>query len=250
MKALLHGRLLTSSVALLAAGCAAVPAEQLGTAPPRHVLPPTQPYRQDLMRVYDPFEGFNRGVYRFNAQFDRYVFLPVVRAYEKVTPVFVQNRVSSFFANLPEVENTSNAVLQLRPEVAGHAVLRFAVNSTFGLLGLFDLASPMGIPRQNEDFGQTLGRWGVGPGPYLVLPILGPSSLRDAGGLAVDTAVMYVPPVDKLTQRVFADPAVYGLYAVDRRHQVSFRYYETGSPFEYDLIRFLYSKKRELDIRQ
>lgn len=250
MKAPLYGRLLTSAVALLAAGCAAVPAEKLGTVPPRHVLPPTQQYRQDPMRVYDPFEGFNRAVYQLNARFDRYVFLPAVRVYEKVTPVFAQDRVSSFFANLAEVENASNAVLQLRPEVASHAVLRFAVNSTFGLLGLFDFASPMGIPRQNEDFGQTLGYWGIGPGPYLVLPILGPASLRDAGGLAVDTAVMYVPPVSKLTQRVFADPTVYGLYAVDRRHQVSFRYYETGSPFEYDLIRFLYNKKRELDIRQ
>jgi phospholipid-binding lipoprotein MlaA len=250
MKALLHGRLLTSAIALLAAGCAAVPAEKLGTVPPRHVLPPTQQYRQDPMRVYDPFEGFNRAVYKFNTQFDRYVFLPVVRTYEKVTPVFAQDRVSSFFANITEIENASNAVLQLRPEAAGRAVMRFAFNSTFGLLGLFDLASLMGLPRQSEDFGQTLGRWGIGLGPYLVLPILGPSSFRDAGGLAVDTAVMYVPPVDKLTQRVFADPAVYGLYAVDRRHQVSFRYYETGSPFEYDLVRFLYSKKRELDIRQ
>ena len=114
---------------LLAAGlgaCAAVPAEQLGTTPPRHRLTPAEDKAAESLRVWDPIEGTNRAFYNFNAQFDRYVFLPAVRAYEFVTPDFVENRVTHFFSNLSEFRNATNGLLQARPDAAGRAVLRLA----------------------------------------------------------------------------------------------------------------------------
>jgi phospholipid-binding lipoprotein MlaA len=233
----------------LAAGCTAVPAERLGSVPPRS--PVTAQEQQEVypIDVYDPLEGFNRHVYNFNARFDRYVFLPVVNGYTRVTPDFLEDRVSSFFNNLSEFRNGVNGTLQGRPQVAGTALARLFINSTVGVLGLFDLATEFGIPEHEEDFGQTLGRWGMRSGPYLVLPILGPSNLRDAGGVAADTAATnLLPVVQDVNDSVYFNPAVYTLYFIDARRRVGFRYYRSGSPFEYDLIRFLYTKKRELDI--
>jgi phospholipid-binding lipoprotein MlaA len=241
-------------VALLLAGglgaCAAVPAEQLGTTPPMHRLTPAEDEAAESLRVWDPIEGTNRTFYNFNAQFDRYVFLPAVRAYEFVTPEFVENRVTHFFSNLSEFRNATNGLLQARPDAAGRAVLRLALNSTVGLLGLFDVATPMGVSQEPLDFGLTLGRWGVGNGPYLVVPVLGPSNGRDFSGLVVDTAIAnYVPPESVVTDYVFFNPLVYVLYAIDLRRNIDFRYFGSGSPFEYDYVRFLYTRKRELQIQ-
>lgn len=230
------------------AACSTVPAQNLGQERPRHVFDPDgdRPY---VLEVFDPFEGFNRGTYAFNAAFDEYVFLPVVRAYETVLPDVVEDRISSFFSNLAEIRNAANGLLQLRPEVASRAVMRFAVNSTVGLLGLFDVAGALGMTQQNEDFGQTLGWWGVTPGAYLVLPVLGPSSLRDTTGLVTDTvAGMTVPPASTLNTEVYFNPGVYAVQAIDERHRTTFRYHASGSPFEYDLVRFLFIKRRELEI--
>ncbi len=166
-----------------------------------------------------------------------------------MTPVFVQHRVSNFFNNLEELRNTLNSLLQLRPEVASRAVIRFLVNSTVGLLGTFDVAGDLGVAPQPEDFGQTLGWWGTPPGAYLVLPVLGPSNFRDATGRGVDFVADYtVPPAAQINDAVYFSPAVLALYAIDARHQETFRYYQTGSPFEYDFVRFLYTKSRELSI--
>ena len=126
-------------------------------------------------------------MYYFNAKADEYVLLPVVSGYKAITPDPVERGVSNFFSNLGELPTLANALLQLKFEVALTTFSRFTLNSTIGLAGLFDVASSMGIPEQNEDFGQTLGYWGVGSGPYLVLPLLGPSSMRDAAGLGLDT---------------------------------------------------------------
>lgn len=237
---------------LLAAGlaaCAATPAEQLGTIPPTHELSPTEKAAATPLRVWDPIEGTNRAVYNFNARFDQWIFLPAVRAYEFVTPDFVENRVTHFFSNLSEFRNASNGLLQARPDAAGRAVIRLALNSTIGLLGLFDVATPMGVSREPLDFGLTLGRWGVGNGPYLVVPVLGPSNGRDFSGLVVDTAIAnYVPPESIVTDYVYFNPLVYVLYAIDLRRNINFRYFGSGSPFEYDYVRFLYTRKRELQI--
>jgi phospholipid-binding lipoprotein MlaA len=236
-------------MALALAACSTVPVRDLGQDTPRHVYDPTT-NRVYTIEVPDPFEGFNRGVYAFNAAFDDYVFLPVVRGYRFVLPDFAEDRVSSFFRNLRDVRNAANGLLQLRPEVASRAVMRFAVNSTVGLLGLFDVANRIGVAQQNEDFGQTLAWWGVPAGPYLVLPFLGPSGLRDATGLVADTSMLSAVPVVSIpNELVYQDPgtpALYGLRAVDARHVNVFRYYSTGSPFEYDLVRFFYTRQREL----
>lgn len=239
---------------LLAAGltgCAATSAYDTGTVPARHQLTPEEQQADYPIRIFDPWEGTNRAVYKFNAQFDRYVFLPVIDAYEFATPDFIEDRVSAFFSNLTEFRNATNGLLQARPDVAGRAALRFLVNSTAGLLGLFDVATRFGVGQHPEDFGQTLGRWGAGNGPFLVVPVLGPSNTRDFGGFVTDSVIAStIPPESIVTDWVYFNPMMYVLYAVDLRRNVDFRYYGSGSPFEYDLVRFLYTKKRELEIRQ
>jgi len=145
-------------VVLLLAGCATVP----GKPDPR-----------------DPWEGFNRASYKFNDTLDRAIAKPVAKGYRKVTPRVVRTGVSNFFSNLGSLTTIANDVLQGKLKQAGHDSGRFLLNSTLGLGGLFDPASAAGMERNNEDFGQTLGKWGVKSGPYLMLPILGPSTVRD-----------------------------------------------------------------------
>jgi ABC-type transporter lipoprotein component MlaA len=203
-----------------------------------------------LIDVYDPIEGFNRGVYKFNAKFDEYVFLPVVEGYETIMPDFFEDRISNFFSNIEDLRNLLNAMLQLKGETTLKTLGRLLINSTFGLAGTFDQATPLGLTQQTEDFGQTLGHYGLGTGPYLVLPIFGPSNLRETSGLVVDSIArfyyLYVPlNIDGNLERGSAYTLV---NSIDTRHQLKFRYYQSGSPFEYDLVRFLYKKHRELEI--
>jgi len=134
----------------------------------------------------DPLEPLNRSVYRFNDAVDQAVLKPVATTYRDVTPSLVQRGVSNFFNNLEDAWSVVNNVLQLKGEAAGDSFFRFGVNTFMGLGGILDVASEMRIERHTEDFGQTLGYWGVGPGPYIVLPILGPSSLRDTVALPAD----------------------------------------------------------------
>ena len=232
------------------AACAATPATELGTVPPMHELTEKQRDGDIPLRVYDPWEGTNRAVYKFNALFDEYVFLPVVRGYEFVTPDFIEERVTDFFSNLSEFRNAGNGLMQARPDAAGRAVIRLALNSTIGVAGMFDVATPLGVTQEPLDFGLTLGRWGTPNGPFLMVPVVGPSNVRDFSGFVVDSAIAsYVPPESIVTEYVYFNPAVYVLYAVDLRRQINFRYHGSGSPFEYDLVRFLYTKKRELQLR-
>lgn len=200
--------------------------------------------------VYDPWETWNRRAYRINAELDRFIFLPVVDAYETLTPKPARDSVSNFFANLGTLTTFANQVLQLKFMQAAQSVYRFALNSSVGVLGLFDPATAIQVPNYKEDFGQTLGHWGAPAGPYLVLPLLGPSSVRDASGTAVDTIAFSV--IDPFTASSFQwrYPPVLALNVINSRYIQSFRYYQTGSPFEYDLLRFLYIKKRELDIER
>ena len=197
--------------------------------------------------VYDPWQGMNRRIYNFNYQFDRYVFLPVTRGYQNVTPDIAEKGVSNFFDNLRDVNTFFNSVLQLSGTKSAQSLGRVAVNSTIGLLGLIDVATMFGINRPEEDFGQTLGRWGAGPGPYLMLPVLGPSNLRDGIGLIPDTMVN-----GYLKEEIFPDDdvrlAASVVDAVSTRSKVNFRSYETGSAFEYETVRWLWTTKRELDI--
>ncbi|MEJ2450503.1 MAG: VacJ family lipoprotein [Gammaproteobacteria bacterium] len=140
----------------------------------------------------DPWESFNRSVYAFNDGFDRAIARPVARTYKNYTPDAVQSGVSNFFSNLDDVLVMINDLLQFKFKQAAQDFSRFTFNTTFGLLGLIDVSSHMGLPKHNEDFGLTLASWGVGNGPYLVLPFLGPSTARDTTGLVADG---YIDPV-------------------------------------------------------
>jgi len=134
----------------------------------------------------DPFEGFNRGVTKFNDTFDEYLARPVARGYVKVLHQEIRSRIANFFSNLADPFIGVNNFLQGKFENGVNDLARFAFNSTIGLLGIHDVASEMGLEKHNEDFGQTFGRWGAGPGPYLVLPVLSSSTVRDTIGLGLD----------------------------------------------------------------
>ncbi len=221
--------------------------------------PVSEHVKRDAMYAidaYDPWEGMNRRIYNFNAIFDYAVFLPVVQAYEFVTPVIVQKGITNFFKNLNEVTNLTNSLLQFKIEKALITFGRICINTTVGIGGLIDVATINDkLERQDEDFGQTLGFYGLGPGPFLVLPILGPSNLRDTGGLVVDSVVysLMVGELINLTGLDSPEDAILnysltGLYAIDKRHSEPCRSFKTGSPFEYDLIRTLYLIMREFKI--
>ncbi|KKN68650.1 hypothetical protein LCGC14_0449370 [marine sediment metagenome] len=202
------------------------------------------------LKVQDPLEGFNRQIYRFNGQFDEYVYLPVVRGYVWATPAVVRTGVSNVFNNLGDVPNLANSLAQGKVTQSMRTTARLLLNTTVGLLGIFDVAGAAGLPQEPEDFGQTMGRYGAPMGPYLVVPFLGPSSLRDATGSLADWTLQ--GSVDYLNNRQFMADQVwpYGLYAVDLRYQNDFRYGALDSLFEYDQVRYLYTKLRELQIQQ
>jgi len=133
----------------------------------------------------DPFESYNRTIYKINDKVDRAVLKPIAQGYKKITPAPVDQGISNFFNNLGDVSNIINNSLQFKFGQASSDLGRLTVNSTIGLLGFFDIATYMKIPKHHEDFGQTLGAWGVKSGPYLVLPLLGPSTIRDSIGSVV-----------------------------------------------------------------
>jgi phospholipid-binding lipoprotein MlaA len=136
----------------------------------------------------DPLEGINRGIYKFNDVTDKAVFKPVAKAYKAVAPTPVRKGFNNFFNNLGSITTVANDILQFKFAHAFTDAGRFVINSTFGIAGFIDVAGMDKIERRKEDFGQTLGYWGAGSGPYLVLPFLGPSSVRDTTGLVFDSA--------------------------------------------------------------
>lgn len=197
--------------------------------------------------VYDPWEPMNRHIYRFNANFDKYVFLPVVRGYRFVLPQFARTGLSNFFSNARESTVIVNSILQLSPTKTAKSIARLTINSTIGIAGFIDVAQHWRLPGEGEDFGQTLGVYGVGAGPFLVLPILGPSSLRDTGGIIVDRAMISIPLFIWVPS---ASPYTMGagfLEAIQTRDDLNFRYGELG-PFEYNLVRGLYLEFRKNQI--
>lgn len=234
-------------LSLLLGACASTPPPSSVSRSTPSDTPASQTTANPL-GIYDPAEGFNRRMYRFNALTDQYVLLPVVHAYDRYTPGFMRTGVSNFFSNIGEITTFANSVMQLKPKGSAVTASRFVVNSTVGIGGLFDPATHLGLAQHNEDFGQTLGHYGVATGPYLILPFFGPSDLRDAGGLAADQAMFY--GIDPL-QINGNTPAsvIYNLaYALNKRDTTNFRYYQTGSPFEYTLVRLVYMNYRALQV--
>ena len=139
----------------------------------------------------DPWEGMNRKTFAFNDALDRAVLKPVAQGYQKVVPAPAREGVNNFYENLEDIATSLNNFLQGKPGQGLSDAGRFIVNTTLGVFGLWDVATPMGLEKHYEDFGQTLGVWGVQPGPYLVIPLLGPSTLRDAPAKAVDPSWYY-----------------------------------------------------------
>ncbi len=137
----------------------------------------------------DPWEGMNRDVFAFNDQVDKFVLKPVAKGYQWITPEFVDVGISNFFSNLKDIGVSVNGFLQAKPKEGGMDAARFLVNSTVGIAGFIDVATMIKLPKHEEDFGQTLAVWGVPRGPYVVLPLLGPSSIRGVGGYAGDAAL-------------------------------------------------------------
>jgi len=161
----------------------------------------------------DPLEPYNRAMHRFNTDFDNAFLKPIAKGYRYVTPEPVDRSVTNFFNNIDDITSAVNNLLQFKLSRFGSDVGRVVVNSTVGLLGILDVATNMGLPSYKEDFGQTLGYWGLGPGPYFVIPILGPSTIRDTVGWAGD---IYVDPFISVSKNEIYWGAL-GLRVIDRR---------------------------------
>lgn len=194
----------------------------------------------------DPFEPMNRGVQRFNDVVDDAVLKPVARGYVAVAPSPVRTGVSNFFSNLGDLWSAVNAGLQLRPRETTENLLRFSVNTVLGFGGVLDIASEAGIPRTKIDFGQTMGRWGVPAGPYVVLPLVGPSSVRDSAGLVVDAEGDLLGQIDHVPTR----NSLYALRIVDTRAQLlgATNLLEGAALDKYSFTRDLYLNRRQRQV--
>ena len=191
-----------------------------------------------FLDVYDPLEPVNKRIYAFNRIFDEYIFLPALSAYRFVFPQFVRNRFQDFWANIGEIPNIYNSLFQLKIEKTAVSSWRLVINSTVGILGLWDPATQwFELERADEDFGQTLGHWGVGAGPFLVLPVFGYVAELEIDFLGVREAESNDDTGGWLLK---------GFDALNQRDINNFRYGMLGSPFEYNKIRYLFEKHREL----
>jgi phospholipid-binding lipoprotein MlaA len=190
----------------------------------------------------DPFEPVNRVVYQINDGVDTVLLRPLAQGYRAILPQFVRNSISNFFSNINDILNVLNNLLQGKPIEALNDFGRVAMNSTLGLGGLLDIASEAGMEKHNEDFGQTLGRWGIGSGPYLVLPLLGPSTVRDAVGRFVDSKTDPLGYMHDVRWR----NSLWGTRFVNSRAELldTSRLLETASLDPYEFLRDAYLQRR------
>ena len=220
--------LLVATTALV--GCASIPA---GVEPSPH----------------DPWESFNRSVFEFNEGLDAYLLKPVVAGYRFILPEFVRQGIYNFFSNYSDIYTALFNLLQGRLDYAFNDLMRVAVNTTMGLGGLLDLATPGGLEKHKEDWGQTLGVWGVPAGPYVVLPFFGPSNVRDAFGTVADLESDYL---FRFLPDVAVRNSVTGLRVVNARNT----YYEAGDLLDgaaidkYSFMRDAYIQRREYQINE
>lgn len=190
----------------------------------------------------DPAEGFNRAMFAFNEGVDAAVLKPVAKGYDFVAPTPVKTGVGNFFGNIGDLWVSINNLLQGKPGAALGDVARVAVNTTFGILGFIDVATPAGLEKHEEDFGQTLGSWGVGDGAYLVWPFVGPRTLRDTAGFIVDSAVDPVVHVDHVPTR----NSLYALRVVHARFELlpADKVVEEAALDKYSYVRDAYLQRR------
>ena len=200
-----------------------------------------------IMDAYDPFEPMNRRIYYFNYQFDYWVGLPVSNSYRFFLPQTIRTGVDNFFSNLYEPISAINGILILDFKILFTGIGRFFINTTAGIGGLFDVATIIKVPKLKTTLNDTLSVYGVKDGPYLILPFLGPSDLRNAGSM-LTTFVLRVPldPISVYTGALWEDVAIKSVEAVDIRSRISFQYYSLGTPFEYEYVRLLYLKSARI----
>jgi phospholipid-binding lipoprotein MlaA len=192
----------------------------------------------------DPWESINRPIFRFNDTLDTYALKPIAQGYQYIAPQFVEDGVHNFFNNIGDVGNLANNVLQAKPAAAGVDTARLIFNTTFGLLGFIDVGTKMGLQRNDEDFGQTLGYWGVGSGPFVMLPLLGPSTVRDAIAKYPDTYTSPYRYIDYVPTRNTG----FGINLVDTRASLlSAERLISGD--KYTFIRNAYLQNREFKVK-
>ena len=191
----------------------------------------------------DPYEKSNRKVFEFNNKIDKLFLRPVTDFYDKATPEFAQTSITNFFANLDDIRISINNLLQGNVVESMSDITRFFINSIFGLAGFFDVASEMGLEKHSEDFGQTLGKWGAKPGPYLMLPFLGPSTTRDAFTFVGDTALAPALSLDDNAARV-------GLISLDliNTYSAFTGIADIESKDQYAFLRDAYLERRKYEI--
>lgn len=192
----------------------------------------------------DPWEGVNRVIFRFNDTVDTYALKPLAQGYQYITPQFLEDGIHNMFNNIGDVRNFANDVLQAKPKAAGVDTARVLFNTTFGLAGFFDVGTKMGLQRNDEDFGQTLGYWGLPSGPYVVLPLLGPSNVRDGLAKYPDT---YTSPYRYMND-IPARNTMWGVDIIDTRASLlSAEKLIRGD--KYTFIRNAYMQNREFKVK-
>lgn len=202
------------------------------------------PFATQAATEEDPWESINRPIFTFNDKIDTYALKPLAQGYQYVMPQFLEDGIHNMFRNAGDIGNLANDVLQAKPASAGVDTARLIFNTTFGLLGFFDVGTQMGLQRNDEDFGQTLGYWGVGSGPYVMLPLLGPSTLRDAPAKFVDSYTNPITYIDDVPVR----NSLYGLAIVDGRASLlSAEKLVTGD--KYVFIRNAFLQNREFKVK-
>lgn len=202
------------------------------------------PFAANAATEDDPWEGFNRVVFKFNDTLDTYALKPLAQGYQYVTPQFLEDGIHNMYRNFGDVRNLANNILQAKPEAAGVDTARLLMNTIIGVGGFFDVGTKMGLQRSSEDFGQTLGRWGVSSGPYVVLPLLGPSTVRDTVGLYPDS---FTEPY-RYIHDVPSRNTVTGLEIIDKRASLlSAEKLITGD--KYIFIRNAYLQSREFKVK-
>ena len=225
-------------VAAIISGCSSVPSSSSVQSPD---------YEEDLYEDeinQDPWEGFNRSIFTFNDTLDRYLLKPVATGYRFVTPDFVDDGITNVFGNLQEPLVIVNDLLQGKFLQAGQDTLRFIVNSTIGIYGLFDVASKISLPAHDEDFGQTLGYWGVPSGPYVMLPVFGPTTVRDGFTIVPDG---YLNLVNEISPEIDRNVAIVTDTIDARADLIPLEAAATGD--RYIFIREVFLQTREYEVR-